>query len=786
MIDRNLKRENVEICFFPARFSSLILVLAAAAVWLGMLSPAHANNSEQEVIWFDGSRGPEPEGRLLSDNEFYWGDVVRTGVEYHYKTEPDSPADNPLIDRREGKPGRRLQNGVRESHSTRRHPVGIRNEPLAVVFDFKDAFEFTDVSVSTPTGSADIDISVREYPESSWTNVYQQSLKDSGEGPLHRIVLEERPRGTQMRISIEAEGELTRSDGIWIWGEPLDDEEFEETIRPIAETHQPVGYTFQSIQGIGRSAFSDTQFWQWLDSMGWKEIEPEVPAVWSQVSTWGEISNRSILPNADARIETFELLMSRNETEAAAAALTNTSRREPFEAVVELSGFRCTDTGEEAAGVNGELRVLGATNTRFYGTVLVPMFSSDNMLGRSLMSRYLTNAGTIVEFPRLRLPPAGSAVMWLSVTTEDASPGIYEAQIHLDEGPAQAVRVEVVDVTLPNPFVFVWSCSERTHMHPYEYPDRVQRDVEYKQGLGITVWYFRRGTHWRNDVARQALQTGAHTMLSITHGSVGGASRGRLQSIEDLSESDRQDIAERVEAIVERAEEFGLDYEDWYMRLWDEPGMGNAHSFGVLARYIKEHVNPDVQISMNPCFWAGGRVKRLEYQKEIYEALVDWYNDYIDISIPLVLMLGEDSPLMDLFVADRPVNASYSVSTHHARSECPDRIGFYRKKPWQAFSHGMNGWGFYSWHRPRGNPWNDHAAPPDYQMVYPGPRGAIPTRASEALRQGWEEYRLLTLLREQGRDKLVEELIAAYRDGEDMDVLRERALRAAAPMQQRN
>lgn len=761
------------------------LALLIVVVGCGQLAEGEAASEaeEREVVWFDGSRGPAPEGRLLSDNVFYWGEVVLTGVEYHYEVEPNAPADTPVTARREGQPGRRLLNGVRESHSTARQPVGIRDEPLAVVFDFKGRYEFTEVDVSTPTGAAAIEVAVRDDADEPWRQVDAQALADSGEGPLHRMRLADRPRGRYMRVRVEAEGSLTRSDGVWIWGEPVDPEQVEEVIEPLAETPQIVGYSFQSIAGIGRSGFSDMQFWDWLRSMDALRGEPAEPVVWSRVSTWGAITHRPLLPDAEARFETLDLLMSRNETEPAAVALTNTAGREPREVTVGLSGFRDAETGAVTESVRGELRVFGAVSTQFYGNSLVPMFEPGNMLGRSLMRRYVSNAETILDFPTLHLTPAGSAVTWLSVTTDDAEPGVYEAELYVEDGPSRTVRVEVLDVTLPDPYVWIHSYSDMTHMRPFMEPEHPQRGVDYKQSLGITVWIgLREGPAWREELARLALETGKRAMLYTTlglsaHPAARQARRGELTP-DALDDEAREAISERIEDIVQRADALGLDYEDWYLEFWDEPGMRNARHYGMLAEFIKEEVDPNVQIFMNPLFWTGGFVIEPD---EVYPELTDWYSEYIDISVPIILLVEDESPLMDLFVTDRKVNAFYAVATHHARSESAERNEFYRMMAWKAMHHGMNGWGFYSYHRPRGNPWDDHTARPDYQMVYPGPRGPIPTRASEALRQGWEEYRLLTLLREQGQGEEADELIAAFRKGSaSFDALRERALRLAA------
>jgi len=69
---------------------------------------------------------------------------------------------------------------------------------------------------------------------------------------------------------------------------------------------------------------------------------------------------------------------------------------------------------------------------------------------------------------------------------------------------------------------------------------------------------------------------------------------------------------------------------------------------------------------------------------------------------------------------------------------------------------------------------------PDYTMVYPGPRGPIPTRQSESLREGWEDYCLLSLLKERGRKVELAAILKAYAAGESPHALRLQALRAVA------
>jgi len=203
--------------------------------------------------------------------------------------------------------------------------------------------------------------------------------------------------------------------------------------------------------------------------------------------------------------------------------------------------------------------------------------------------------------------------------------------------------------------------------------------------------------------------------------------------------------------------------------------------YGAFAKIIRE-ADPKVRIYCNPCFWVGSGV--LE-DRPVHDVLGSWYSEMVDISVPLFLLLDDRPKCMELFSAPRNVRAFYSVSTQSAKGGASAQVEGYRRQAWRAASLGWNGWGFYSYYAPRGNPWTDfdrswNEDRPDYLMVYPGPLGPIPTRPSEAVREGWEDYRLLTLLRERGKEKLLRELFEAHEAGEPLTELRLRALRAAA------
>ncbi len=732
-------------------------------------SPARA-----ELVWWEGSveavNGPP--GLLLSENAGFWGDQVLTGVGYEYEEPPDNPADR-WRDTEEF--GRRLLDGrVRGNWWV---PVGVSDRPLVVIFDFQRPCGFAEVDVvCSRSPRLGLRLETRARPDEPWETVYEAPIEERTEDPFQRFPLPDRPRGRYMRLTAQAPGMLC-VDEILVWGDAEVSEEFPEAIRPLVGPEEHRGVVYSSIAGIADTVFSDAQYWDWERRLA--QARRKYPAVWSRVPTWDTITDRPLLPAPDEIASRVQIEMARNETECVALALTNTNDQ-PLQVTPELSAFR-TDGGEPAQGIAGSLRVAGAAPSRHYGVGLAPLFEAGNVLDDGLMQRYLTNGAAIADLPRVTLGPVGAAVIWLSVTADGAAPGLYRARLGCGEGPPVMVEVRVHDVTLPEPPVWVNTWSRTTAQFPFEHADRPEREVAYKQSLGVTVWD---GFPEPGSISALARERGRaiFRVHGIPRKYVDDVYAARVDP-EALGVEDEVAIAEHVHALVQRAGELGMGYEDWYAEVTDEPGPHNAAGFGAVATLI-QRADPRVRIYCNPCFWVGNGVSG---DDEVYAALSPWYSQVIDVSVPLYLLLRDHPRSYELFTRPRAVNAFYYVATHHARSEASAQVELYRGMGWEAFERGLNGWAFYSYYAPRGNPWDDFDMElytredrADYQMVFPGPRGPIPTRASEAVREGWEDYCLLTLLRERGEERKLAELLAAREAGEPMAELRLRALRLAA------
>ncbi|MDQ2733209.1 MAG: hypothetical protein M3Y56_16285, partial [Armatimonadota bacterium] len=167
-------------------------------------------------IWWDGTRDTETgsPGKLLSDNEGYWGDSILTGVDYHYETPPDNPADVYKDDHT--KFGRRLLDGMPAGNWW--VPVGVNAKPLVVVFDFKRPCVFREVDLSTQSGKVGITLQSGDTDHGPWTTLYEGSRAIAPSSGFRRLPLSADVHGQFLRLSVDG-GAISWLDEVWVWGD---------------------------------------------------------------------------------------------------------------------------------------------------------------------------------------------------------------------------------------------------------------------------------------------------------------------------------------------------------------------------------------------------------------------------------------------------------------------------------------------------------------------------------------------------------------------------------------
>ena len=775
----------------PRHGTRLMLVLAA--LWLFCVGRSIAANrnagSEKSITWVTGEvdvSGP-PRGLLLSDNEGYWGESLLSGVEYRYESDANNPVDR--IASQQGTFGRRLLDG--RVAGNWHVPVGQSRGPLVVVLDFKRPCTFTEAdTICTRSPLTSLKVEVREKPDGEWKEVYDQPLDAAAKQKLKRARLPADSRGRYMRLSIDSAG-ITYVDEVMVWGRGEVSETYPENIAPTYRMDLPVGM-IESIPGIEETRLPVSRFGEWRSTIG---AHATAPAIWAQ--TGAASPTEPILPGSATINAPLRLLLARNETESTYVTLTNPSATRPL--TVNVNGIVLRRAGQPEAEprvaarllVGGALpatppkhRLSAEQRLRLMvgdgmpaesgpsGAVRVmPFFDEGQMLGRSLMQRYLSNGVAIRDYPRLLLPPGGSAVFMLRVTTNDAPPGRYTGTVSATAASgrraAMELTIDVADVTLPESDLWVRSWGNGTRQFPFESQRRIENDALVNRQLGVTVW------NGLPNPGSKAEAFGSHgkTYYRVTGIPRDYVHRGfcNLLKPEQLTAEDGARIAQHLEVLVGQAKGLGLDYDDWWVELWDEPQASNTATFGALARIIRQ-TDPKVRIYMNPLFWKKGHAS----QEVIMEHFAPWYNELVDISVPVSSLVGDSLVTRELWAQPRFVRALYM---HPA-----GRAG--RAMAWKAFALGFNGWGYYCYYSPRGNPWDIRtwsSLSYSYQMVFPSPHGPVIMPIYEIIRDGWEDYRLLTALRQRGQHALVDELLAGSRAGEPLAGLRDRALRACLP-----
>ena len=208
-------------------------------------------------------------------------------------------------------------------------------------------------------------------------------------------------------------------------------------------------------------------------------------------------------------------------------------------------------------------------------------------------------------------------------------------------------------------------------MFPFIYADRLENDIDRALDCGISEWPINEHTD-PNEVAMlvaKAAERGMKLMFKFSHAVpsifVHNTYSGIWNRPEDIDADHRKQLADHVRNIVQITRAMGLDYNDWYGVMGDEPGESQASVYAELCRLVKQ-ANPQVNLYVNPCFWSGWDNGGVLGDPNVLAALSpnDWYKKYVDVSMPLFLLLNDHPQSMALFSSRRDVNSYYYVSTH--------------------------------------------------------------------------------------------------------------------------
>ncbi|MEI6423972.1 MAG: hypothetical protein WCP55_17280, partial [Lentisphaerota bacterium] len=490
---------------------------------------------------------------------------------------------------------------------------------------------------------------------------------------------------------------------------------------------------------------------------------------WNQIKDWKHPMTVEKLPPPEQMNHPVKITLTRSESEGVPILLRNLSLNSKSELRVTLSGLPAD------AKLEGQIAVAGALWTLRYGCILSPLFREGNLLNCGRMDKYLTNARQIWDFPALHLEPGEGGLLWLNITTCDTPPGSYQTRLELGAGhPSIPIEVEVLAAELPRPRLFVRPWGQPTRMLPFTTRERLKNEISYMLDSGYRLFNendsdavvtpaqaqwspFRRASFQiAREINKQAF------CLSMFPGYIPPEIRkDRAKGQALLQEPAFQEgLRQRVKNLVSMATLNGLDYADWVIELWDEPGIQGENDYLLyadMARMIKA-ADPKVRISCDPYLRvkdASGNLRNASSGEALKLLQETEYSKWCDVSMPIEWMANMPELRPQLAGADRAFNLYY---VH----PCPGR-----GMPWKAFGMGCNGWGYYSYFRGPdacidSDPWTDFdegRGGSDYVVVYPGPQGAVPTFLSEEMREGHDDFCLLTLLKTKRFKAEVESLL---------------------------
>lgn len=724
--------------------------------------------ADRPILWMDGTVEEAPPGRLLSDNLGFYGDIILTGMTYTYLTPlsgiGDTAQDIPELT------GRRLVDGNLHGRY-QKHIPQTDGGRMAVLFDFKQPCRFAELDLICRCRVRHITVEVSADGQ-AFDCVYDGTVEQ--ERDLYRCRWQHGAEGRYIRLTLQGEGALSLWQ-IWVWGDAAG-EAAEKQQAGTASFVWANSISMESLPGAEQTAFSDMEGFRWMKKRQAAGCRT-TGVIWSEMPAYGPLTQAPILPDPARSGVPVRTRVCGDGVEVVCLALTNADTTAPADVRVEL---------DNTTPLRAELFVGGVMPTRWYGNTVGPLLNERATISKPLLRRYLTNASVIEDFPLIHLPGGGSCIFWLKIYGGEAAAGDYTLTLRAGEEAVQ-VQAEVLPLRLPAAYPGVWLWANETGhtpyagMVPFVYADRAAQEAAYRHEVGTNVYW---GWPEPGTVADEARRLNPDTYFLIL-----GLGRysdllytGALKP-EDITDEVEQEVHVLLDGHIRQAEKYGVDFDHWFLEMPDEPGAHNAKALGVMVRLCKK-LYPQIRIYVNPSFWTGFDKDGVAPDEVIADCLRDWYT-LVDVSVPLVLNLDGRPEAWKYFTHDRLFNGQYNVSSQHMGADRAGLLQLPRICAWDSLSRGMNWWGFYSYHEPRLNSWDNTMRPTvhedatiNYQCVYAGVNGPVPTRASELIREGVQDYRIMQLLR-QADPALYDRLRQEYLDGgRDFDSMKNRALDA--------
>ena len=182
---------------------------------------------------------------------------------------------------------------------------------------------------------------------------------------------------------------------------------------------------------------------------------------------------------------------------------------------------------------------------------------------------------------------------------------------------------------------------------------------------------------------------------------------------------------------------YGIGLDQFALYPIDEPGGSGWKAVNQVVKFgeVVHGVNPEVMIYQD----GGGELP-------MFEAM----SKYVNVWSPTIDWVADKSPEMNIMRTKKKFLWSYNCSYASSRPVGPNikninLIYEFRTAALLALRNEVNGIGFWCYNSTPGNPWSRITL--EYNLVYPGMTKSITSRRWEAVREGIEDFRIVTALK---------------------------------------
>ena len=198
----------------------------------------------------------------------------------------------------------------------------------------------------------------------------------------------------------------------------------------------------------------------------------------------------------------------------------------------------------------------------------------------------------------------------------------------------------------------------------------------------------------------------------------------------------KSNLREYLKHLLPYMQRQGFDLNHFALYPIDEPGglgWDYVNQLVAFAKMVRE-INPDILVYMD----GGGELPMFQAMAPV-----------IDIWVPGIDMLAEESPVMRVIRSSGKSLWSYNCSYSYSRPiganiKNTNLLAEFRTAALFAFRHNATGIGYWCYNAGGEDPWMRNQL--EYKLIYPGRSKPVTSRRWEAVREGLEDFRILTAL----------------------------------------